>query len=83
MHIPPYTNDDYNRPLSNKGIHSLSNLDFLNDYNIDCYFSSPFKRAFDTLYRSPINFDKIHIDDRLKERVLSSSYVDDKDFKCN
>ena len=76
-----YTSDDYNRPLSNRGIHSLSNLYFLNDYNIDYYFSSPFKRAFDTLYKSPINFDKIHIDDRLKERVLSSSYVDDNDFK--
>ena len=44
-----YTSDDYNRPLSNRGIHSLSNLYFLNDYNIDYYFSSPFKRAFDMM----------------------------------
>ena len=34
----------------------------MNSFNIDYYFSSPYKRAFETINSSPIQFDKIVLD---------------------
>ena len=76
-----FSNDDFNRTLSEKGFASLKKLDFLNAYNIDYFISSPFKRAFETVNSSPIQFDEIALDERLRERKLSSTFIKDSEFE--
>ena len=76
-----FSSDDFNRTLSEKGFSSLNQLDFLNSFNIDYYFSSPYKRAFETINSSPIQFDKIVLDNRLRERKLSSRFIEDTEFE--
>ena len=53
----------------------------MNSFNIDYYFSSPYKRAFETINSSPIQFDKIVLDNRLRERKLSSTFIKDSEFE--
>ena len=53
----------------------------MNSFNIDYYFSSPYKRALRTVNSSPVQFDKIVLDDRLRERKLSSRFVEDSEFE--
>ena len=53
----------------------------MNSFNIDYYFSSPYKRAFETVNSSPVQFDKIVLDDRLRERKLSSRFIEDSEFE--
>ncbi len=72
---------DFNRTLSEEGFVSLKQLEFLNSFNIDYYFSSPYKRAFETVNSSPVQFDKIVLDDRLCERKLSSRFIEDSEFE--
>ena len=67
--------------MSEKGFSSLDQLEFLNSFNIDYYFSSPYKRAFETINSSPIQFDKIVLDNRLRERKLSSNFIKDSEFE--
>ena len=76
-----FSSDDFNRTLSEKGFSSLNQLDFLNSFNIDYYFSSPYNRAFETINSSPIQFDKIVLDNRLRERKLSSTFIKDSSLK--
>ena len=76
-----FSSDDFNRTLSEKGFSSLNQLEFLNSFNIDYYFSSPYKRAFETINSSPIQFDKIVLDNRLRERKLSSTFIKDSEFE--
>ena len=76
-----FSSDDFNRTLSEKGFSSLDQLEFLNFFNIDHYFSSPYKRAFETINSSPIQFDKIVLDNRLRERKLSSTFIKDSEFE--
>ena len=76
-----FSSDDFNRTLSEKGFSSLDQLEFLNSFNIDYYFSSPYKRAFETVNSSPIQFDKIVLDNRLRERKLSSTFIKDSEFE--
>ena len=76
-----FSSDDFNRTLSEKGFSSLNQLDFLNSFNIGYYFSSPYKRAFETINSSPIQFDKIVLDNRLRERKLSSTFIKDSEFE--
>lgn len=76
-----FSSDDFNRTLSEKGFSSLDQLEFLNSFNIDYYFSSPYKRAFETINSSPIQFDKIVLDSRLRERKLSSTFIKDSEFE--
>ena len=74
--------DDFNRTLSEKGFSSLDQLEvFWILFNIDHYFSSPYKRAFETINSSPIQFDKIVLDNRLRERKLSSTFIKDSEFE--
>ena len=47
-----FSSDDFNRTLSEEGFVSLKQLEFLNSFNIDYYFSSPYKRAFETILLS-------------------------------
>ena len=53
----------------------------MNSFNIHYYFSSPYKRAFETINSSPIQFDKIVLDNRLRERKLSSTFIKDSEFE--
>ena len=76
-----FSSDDLNRTLSEKGFSSLDQLEFLNSFNIHYYFSSPYKRAFETINSSPIQFDKIVLDNRLRERKLSSTFIKDSEFE--
>ena len=76
-----FSSDDFNRTLSEKGFASLKQLAFLNAYNIDYFISSPYQRAFETVNSSPIQFDKIVLDNRLRERILSSKFIEDSKFE--
>lgn len=76
-----FSSDDFNRTLSEKGFSSLDQLEFLNSFNIDHYFSSPYKRAFETINSSPIQFDKIVIDEHLRGRKCSSRFIKDSEFE--
>ena len=54
-----FSSDDFNRTLSEKGFSSLDQLEFLNSFNIDYYFSSPYKRALfieDTEFEKTIQY---------------------------
>lgn len=76
-----FSSDDFNRTLSEKGFSSLDQLEFLNSFNIDYYFSSPYKRAFEIVNSALVQFDKIVLDDRLSERKLSSRFIEDSEFE--
>ena len=77
-----YTPDEINRPLSDKGLESLAQLDFLADKPITAIYSSPYQRAIQTV--EPLaQMLKIAIqtDKRLIERRLSSQAIADRDFE--
>ena len=76
-----FSSDDFNRTLSEKGFSSLEQLEFLNACKIDYFISSPYKRAFETVNSSPVQFDKIVLDNRLRERTLSSRFIEDTEFE--
>jgi len=76
-----FSSDDFNRTLSEKGFSSLEQLEFLNACKIDYFISSPYKRAFETVNSSPVQFDKIVLDNRLRERKLSSRFIEDTEFE--
>ena len=75
-----FSSDDLNRTLSEKGFSSLDQLEFLNSFNIGYDFSSPQKRAFETVNSALVQFDKIVLDNRLRERKLSSRFIEDTEF---
>ncbi len=62
--------DDRTRPLTEEGkIDSQSVKSFLKDKEIDCFYSSPYKRCIDTIADSAAYFHKeIHTDERFRER---------------
>lgn len=62
--------DDENRPLTREGKEdSKMVLDFLKDKEIDVFYSSPYKRSFDTISDTAVFFGKkIITDKRLRER---------------
>ena len=59
----------------------LNSWSFLNACKIDYFISSPYKRAFETVNSSPVQFDKIVLDNRLRERKLSSRFIEDTEFE--
>jgi 2,3-bisphosphoglycerate-dependent phosphoglycerate mutase len=66
-------------PLTNQGIKdAVALIDFFRDKKIDVIYSSPFLRAVETIrpFADSVGL-KVNLDDRLKERVLSSWQVDD------
>lgn len=68
---PEYTwEDDRTRPLTAEGKKdSKIVLDFLKDKEIDVFYSSPYKRSFDTIADTADFFGKkILIDERFRER---------------
>jgi 2,3-bisphosphoglycerate-dependent phosphoglycerate mutase len=70
--------DDMTRPLSFEGIDKSKELVFsFKEIKIDCIFSSPFKRAIQTI--EPIAKDKkikIEIIDDFRERKMSSEWIE-------
>lgn len=62
--------DDRTRPLTAEGVRdSKIVLDFLKDKGIDIFYSSPYKRSFDTIADTAAFFrKKIITDERLRER---------------
>ncbi|MBS4534882.1 histidine phosphatase family protein [Clostridium sp. D2Q-14] len=79
-----YSTDEYNRPLSDKGVDSLSKLDFLKNIDFDVIISSPYKRCIQTIAPLSLELKKdIQIDERLKERVISNQFQPDFDYCMN
>lgn len=74
-----YNTDELNRTLSNKGyIDAKRVTNILSEERINYVISSPYKRAVETVNGISKIIDKdIIIDDRFKERVLSSSAIED------
>lgn len=65
-------------PLTSQGIKdSVALIDFFHDKNIDVIYSSPFLRAMETIrpFAESVGLN-VNLDDRLKERVLSSLQLD-------
>ena len=62
--------DDRTRPLTDEGVKdSKMVLDFLKDKEIDVFYSSPYKRSFDTIADTAAFYGKqIITDERLRER---------------
>jgi len=77
-----YTPDEINRPLSDKGQESLAQLDFLADKPITAIYSSPYRRAIQTVEPLAQSLKlAIQTDKRLIERKLSSQAIADQDFE--
>ena len=77
-----YTPDEINRPLSDKGQESLAKLDFLADKPITAIYSSPYRRAIQTVEPLAQSLKlAIQTDKRLIERKLSSQAIADQDFE--
>lgn len=80
---PDYSvHDDLLRPLSKRGLLESKNISkFLIDKKIDILFSSPYKRAVDTIKDFSLTSNlKINIVDEFKERKVDSYWISKKDF---
>lgn len=77
---PNYQNhDDLSRELTEKGlIDSIKVTDFLKDKKVQAVYSSPFKRAQDTLkdFTESVNLPMELLDD-FRERKIDSVWIDD------
>ena len=77
-----YTPDEINRPLSDKGRESLAQIEFLADKPITAIYSSPYRRAIQTVELLAQSLKlAIQTDKRLIERKLSSQAIADQDFE--
>ena len=82
---PDYSvHDDLTRPLTEKGMRDCALVtDFLTDKSIDRVFSSPYKRAVDTVQpfaaQAPLPVTLI---DDLRERRIDSVWIDDFESFC-
>ena len=77
-----YTPDEWTRPLSQKGLTSLSQLKILENKPISAIYSSPYQRAIETIEPLALTFGlPIQLDKRLIERKLSSQQVSDQTFE--
>ncbi|WP_047985945.1 histidine phosphatase family protein [Ornithinibacillus californiensis] len=74
-----YTPDELNRPLSIKGLKDAEKVtDFLKEEDIDLVYSSPYKRAIQTIQGVADYLDvPIQIEDNFRERLLSDYPVED------
>ena len=71
--------EDFNRPLSARGIEDAKELvDIFKDINIDKIYASPYFRAIDTIkYIAKDKELSIELMDNLKERKVADHYIDD------
>lgn len=77
-----YTPDEINLPLSDKGQESLAQLEFLAYKSITAIYSSPYRRAIQTIEPLAQSLKlAIQSDERLIERKLSSQVIADQDFE--
>jgi len=69
-----YTNDEYNRPLSERGLHDAEKVTQpFEQIEIDAVYSSPYKRAIQTVEGiASLNGLSVKIIDALKERTLGN-----------
>ncbi|MCH5324953.1 MAG: histidine phosphatase family protein [Eubacterium sp.] len=77
---PDYTNhDDMSRGLTEKGIADSKLItEFLADKNADIVFSSPYKRAVDTIRDfAETSGLKIHLEYDFRERKVDSGWIED------
>lgn len=82
---PNYKNhDDLTRELSEKGMKDRELVTkFLSDKEVDIVFSSPFKRAVDTVQHFADSKGlKIHIIDDYRERKVDSEWIEDFHAFC-
>lgn len=78
-----YSPDEWNRPLSQKGQASLSQLNMLESKPISAIYSSPYKRAIETVEPLAQTLGlSIQLDKRLIERKLSSQSISDQAFEA-
>lgn len=78
-----YSPDEWNRPLSQKGQASLSQLNMLESKPISAIYSSPYKRAIETVEPLAQTLGlSIQLDKRLIERKLSSQSIFDQAFEA-
>ena len=70
---------EYNAGLSAEGLQQANELvHFLDSYNISRIISSPFTRTIQTITPYAMNKNiQIEVDERLKERILSSENLPD------
>ncbi|CEN92691.1 MAG: histidine phosphatase family protein [Paeniclostridium sp.] len=71
--------DDLTRPLTDKGIIDSKNIcEFLKEKSINKIYSSPYKRAIDTIKELAQNFNiKIEVVDDFRERKISNIWIED------
>jgi 2,3-bisphosphoglycerate-dependent phosphoglycerate mutase len=74
-----YTTDELNRPLSIEGLTDAKRVvSILKEEDIDLVYSSPYKRAIQTIQGVADYFDvPIQIEDNFRERLLSDYPVED------
>ena len=78
-----YSPDEWNRPLPQKGQASLSQLNMLESKPISAIYSSPYKRAIETVEPLAQTLGlSIQLDKRLIERKLSSQSISDQAFEA-
>lgn len=73
----PYSTDELNRPLSDKGINDAKKVtELLSHQNITKIISSPYKRAIQTIEGTANHFElPISIDEGFQERKIANSCV--------
>lgn len=71
--------DDLTRPLTDKGIIDSKNIcEFLKEKSINKIYSSPYKRAIDTIKELSQNLNiKIEVVDDFRERKISNIWIED------
>lgn len=71
--------DDLTRPLTDKGIIDSKNIcEFLKKKSINKIYSSPYKRAIDTIKELAQNLNiKIEVVDDFRERKISNIWIED------
>jgi 2,3-bisphosphoglycerate-dependent phosphoglycerate mutase len=62
--------DDRTRPLTEGGMNDSKKVtDFLKTINVNCFYSSPYKRSLETIYEGSVFHGlSITLDERLRER---------------
>jgi len=71
--------NDENRPLTEKGLKDAQSVQaFFSCLNVDAFYSSPYKRAIDTIKgAADLKGTKITLIDDFRERAVSDEWIDD------
>ena len=80
-----YSENEYNRPLSLKGLHDANRItDRLKNEEITAVLSSPYRRAIETVQGiADWNDTQVLIFDELKERTLAEGALEDFEAAIN